>query len=424
MYSKKLGLLLAIITLISVVTLTACASSTPAPTTSAQPATAVPTTAAPPTAAQAKTLKVGVIIDLSGFLSVFFIQDEKDLELTAQMINDKGGITVQGQKYNIQLAVEDGKSSPDGALSAANKLVYDEQIKFALGPMAFEGAATTPIFEANKVLHVFNYSDCNPTSINPNTIYGFVGDNAPVGQAIAMFKITQKEFPKAKTVAIVLPDDGSPPFLMPKYKPILESMGYTVLNGGNPVTFPNNMEDFTPIADKLNALNPDAIIQTSSTPASVGSIVKGLRSLGNTVPYICNSFGSIPAVLDIIGPAGSTNFITLNYTADDPNNPPLLKELIAKMPPNSFITFSYANCLYVLTQVMQKANSSDPEAVKTTWESMDTVDTLFGTGILGGDQTYGLKHHAVGVPVPYQKVMNGQVQTLPYSDWMDVGAIP
>jgi branched-chain amino acid transport system substrate-binding protein len=408
MYSKKLGILLAIITLISVITLTACSGSTPTPTA----------------AAAAKTLKIGTIIDLSGFLSVFFIQDEKNLQLTANYINEKGGLTINGQKYNIKLVVQDGKSSVEGALTAVNMLVSDPEIKFALGPMAFEGGATTPVFEAHKVLHIFNYCICDPTSINSNTPYAFVGDDGPVGQAIAMFKIAKKEYPDAKTVALVCPDDGSAQFLIPKYKPVLATMGYTVLNNGEAVSFPNEMQDFTPIADKLNALKPDIIIQTSTTPTSVGGIVKGLRALGNKVPFICNNFGGIPSILDLIGAQGSTNYISLSYYADDPNNPPLFKELISRMPPKSFVTFSYANCLYTLTQIIQKANSIDPDAVKAAWESTETVETIFGTGVMGGEQTYGLKNHAVGVPVPYQKVMDNKVLTLPYNDWMDVGKIP
>ena len=62
--------------------------------------------------------------------------------------------------------------------------------------------------------------------------------------------------------------------------------------------------------------------------------------------------------------------------------------------------------------------------VGTAWGMYGCRRHIVRTGVMGGDQTYGLKHHAVGVPVPYQKVMNGKIQSLPYNDWMDVGAIP
>jgi hypothetical protein len=70
---------------------------------------------------------------------------------------------------------------------------------------------------------------------------------------------------------------------------------------------------------------------------------------------------------------------------------------------------------------MKAADSIDPEAVKTKWESMDKVDTIYGPGIISGDETYGIKHHAVGNPFAYEIMMNGKVT---FGGWVDVGAIP
>jgi hypothetical protein len=52
---------------------------------------------------------------------------------------------------------------------------------------------------------------------------------------------------------------------------------------------------------------------------------------------------------------------------------------------------------------------------------MDKVETLFGTGYVSGDETYGIKKHAIGHPLPYQKVVNGKVV---FGGWNDVGPIP
>jgi hypothetical protein len=49
--------------------------------------------------------------------------EEKNLKIVEQMLNERGGITVQGQKYNIQLVGEDGNSTLDGVSAAATKLV-------------------------------------------------------------------------------------------------------------------------------------------------------------------------------------------------------------------------------------------------------------------------------------------------------------
>jgi len=61
------------------------------------------------------------------------------------------------------------------------------------------------------------------------------------------------------------------------------------------------------------------------------------------------------------------------------------------------------------------------EAVKAKWETSSTVETMFGEGIISGDQTYGIKHHAVGYPYPYQRVQDGKIVS---TTWVEMGAIP
>ena len=79
------------------------------------------------------------------------------------------------------------------------------------------------------------------------------------------------------------------------------------------------------------------------------------------------------------------------------------------------------NGLWVLAKVIQAADSLDPAVVKAKWESMDTVDCLFGKGYFGGEKTYGLKNHAVSHPLPYQVLKNGKPT---FGGWIDVGRIP
>jgi branched-chain amino acid transport system substrate-binding protein len=422
---KRYLWLAAALFLISALVFTGCSKSTT--TTTSAPATTTPakTTSS---AAPVKTLKIGALVDLSGFLSVFYLEGEKDLEITANYINDHGGITVQGQKYNIEIVARDSKSSPDGALASANQLVFQDQVKYVIGPISFEGVATTPLFEQNKILHIFNFTSTAAQEIGPDTPYAFTGDNSALDFGRAVFKIGRKEFPNTKTCAIVLPDDGTASYVVPKMLPILQGLGYTVLNNGEGILFPNDMQDFSPIVSKLNSLNPDIIFQSSTSPPAAYGILKGMRSLGMTTAYVCTLFpGDMNNVIKAVGEAAATNFACTNYKADDPNNPPMLNELIARLPPNTpFFTFTLGNCLTVLTNIMQQADSLDVDAIKAKWESLDTISgCVYGTGSMGGDKTYGgLHHHAVSFPIPYNKLMDGKIATIAGSDWLELGATP
>ena len=198
----------------------------------------------------AKTLKIGYVLSLSDWYSVFDTVEDRYINACAKMINDKGGVTVQGQRYNIELVGEDGKSTMDGATAAATKLVYDHKVKFVIGATAFFNAAVAPVFEPNKVLHVLGYYSAQPGELDNTTPFGFLGYNASIGNTLTAVKAMKKEFPNVKKLVIVTPDDGAIPYLMPKVKKILEANGFTPV--GDIIGFPNQMEDFSPIAAKAD----------------------------------------------------------------------------------------------------------------------------------------------------------------------------
>jgi len=76
--------------------------------------------------------------------------------------------------------------------------------------------------------------------------------------------------------------------------------------------------------------------------------------------------------------------------------------------------------VYLLKTLIEAAQSLDPTEVKAKFESMDTVDTIYGTGVIGGEETFGIKH-VVAHPLPVQKWENGKAVP---AGWMDVGFIP
>jgi ABC-type branched-subunit amino acid transport system substrate-binding protein len=380
----------------------------------------------PAATAGAKTLKIGVLADLSGFLSVFYLEATHDMQLTADYINAHGGVKAQGQQYNIELVIRDSKSSPDGALAAANQAIFQDQVKYVIGPIAFEGAATTPLFEQNKIFHIFNSSTTSSQEMSASSPYAFAGDSNTVDFGTALAMIAKKEYPKAKTVVIVYPDDGTPQFVAPKIYANLQAMGYTPLNNNEAVKYPNDMQDFSPIASILKTINPDLIIQPAASPPHVYGILKGIRSLGMSSVYATSLFPGDPnSLIQAVGADSATNFVCLNYRKDNPNYAPVLKDLIPKLDPKSpFFTFTLGNCLMDLTNVMNLANSLDVDAVKAKWESLDTISSVYGSGKVGGDKTTGLHHHTVTFPLYYEKYTDGKIVTDVASMVVDPGATP
>ena len=101
-----------------------------------------PTTAA--AAGPTKTLPIGLILQISDWYSVIDANELGDCQIVVQMINERGGIKVKGESYKVELLVEDGKSSLDGNIAAANRLVLNSKVKFVIGPNGFFSAASSP----------------------------------------------------------------------------------------------------------------------------------------------------------------------------------------------------------------------------------------------------------------------------------------
>ena len=373
--------------------------------------------ASPAFAGEAKTLEIGVLAALTGFGSAAETLVAQGAEVAKDWLNEKGGITVDNQKYEIKLVVEDTKSTATGTVAAATKLVYDDKVKFILGtvvPYMVEAGGT--VTEPAKVLRVLAYNCAMPSEYGPKTPYTFLGQDASVEGAIASLSYLVESHPEVKSVVFIIPDDGSIPYLGKVVRELAEARGLTVKGI---VGWTHDTVDFTPIAAKAIALDPDAIHMTNGWPGPLGSILKAAREAGFTKPIV-SFHNPAPDVKMVAGEAASTNFITNGIIWDDPGNPPMIKELGARFVKQYGNAFYYHfwgfNLLYHLAQAIDAAQSLDPTVVRDKWEKMDTIETVYGTGRMCGEKTYGFKH-TVCHPVAIQVLDNGKVTQV---KWVDV----
>jgi branched-chain amino acid transport system substrate-binding protein len=401
--------------ILSIVLLTSlvagCQRATPAEPTS-------PTT---PTA-QEKSIRIGVIMGITGFFSVREVPDLYQAEIARDMINEQGGITVNGEKYKVELVVADTKSTMDGVTAAANKLVFDEKIKFIIGPTAFFAAAAA-ICDPNKVLRFVTWGVNTPGEVDATTPYAFLGGSGSVLTSVAIVKYLKKTYPNVKKVAWISPDDGSPAAMIGIDTDLLNEQGISIV--GEPLLYPNETQDFSAFAAKLNAVKEaDAIFLQNGLVPHIGAIVKGLREMGNYKPFA----GSLPArisqIMTITGPDALKDVFTTGYTPTDPNMPPIAKEIVNKVMAEHGADYQLEmtapNCLWIIKEGIEAAQSMDPTVVKEKLESMDEVDTIWGPAKISGEKTFGIKH-VVASPQTIQVLKDG-VETS--AGWIDLGYIP
>lgn len=370
-----------------------------------------------------KTLRVGLILGITGFFSVREVPDLNQGIVCKDMINEQGGITVNGDNYTVEFVVADTKSTFDGVTAAANKLVYDEGIDIIIGPTAFFAPAAGAVCDPEQVLRLNTWVVNTPGEVDETTPYSFFAGNGSLLTTAAAAKYLSANYPEVKTVSIVTPDDGAPPYVIPIATDILAAEGISVV--GDPVIYPNETQDFSTYVAKLNAIEEaDAIFMQNGLVFQMGPLVKGLRESGNYKPYA----GSLPArisqVMTIAGEEAMQDVFSIALTPGDPGMDPIASEIIdrviAEHGADYQLEMTVPNCLWILKEAIEAAQSTDPMTIKDQLESMDEIETIWGTAKICGEQTLGIKH-VIASPQAVQVLENG-VETS--AGWIDLGYIP
>ncbi len=131
----------------------------------------------------AKEDPVGLLVGLTGWFSVPGNIELTECKTAAEMVNDRGGMTIKGEKYLIDLVPEDMKSTNEGTTAAVNKLIYDDKVQFIVGPSAFWGPASAPLCEANKMINVLGYCANTPGELDKNTPHRVLAEDGSMGHA-------------------------------------------------------------------------------------------------------------------------------------------------------------------------------------------------------------------------------------------------
>lgn len=369
-------------------------------------------------AADPKPIEIGGLFCLTGFGSAAETYIHQGAKLAEEWYNEKGGITIKGEKHKIKLIAEDMKGTADGAAAAANKLLYDHKVKLVVGtvvPFMVQAAGT--VLEPAKVVRVALYNCALPSEYGPSTPYMFVGQNATVEGISPSLEYLKEAYPSVKNVSYVIPDDGSVPYLSPIFTNLATKVGYKVASIEK---WAMNTQDFTPVVMKILSTKPDSIAFANGWPQATGSMLKVAREMGFKGPIFGCNYDDCYQIMQIAGKDASTDFFIHSLMFDSPDMTPMIK-MIAKKAKEKYnevytTTVWGFQGMYVLAQAIEKAQSTDPTAVKEAWEKMDKIDTVYGPGKMGGLKTYGIKH-TVCHPNPIQALKNGEVRWI---KWVDV----
>jgi branched-chain amino acid transport system substrate-binding protein len=370
-----------------------------------------------------KTIKIGALDSLTGVMAPGETPMHQGVLVAVDYLNEKGGIMVKGQKYKIELLTEDTKSTGEGMIAAANKLIMEKDVKFFVGGVMTESnlAANSVIVPAGVVLNR-HYICLADDEIGPKAQNVFSQSPGAVAGMRVAFAYIKEKYPKAKTFSFIWPADGGEPSRAKFLKIVAAEFGFKVVHTGS---FPNDTTDFNPVVKKALEAKADVFSPIDGWPYHMGSIIKVARASGYKGPLFNVTPSAIGDVFDAAGGGKEVEgFFLASYYEGDPKLPPITaeagKRLQAKFGKfTHFQAFGF-NTLWTLVQAIESAQSLDPAVVAKHWRTMKNIQTVTGPGKMCGQKTFGIDN-IVCQPLSITQIVNGKFVNV---KWAGTGHTP
>ncbi|MDY0018513.1 MAG: ABC transporter substrate-binding protein [Anaerolineae bacterium] len=330
------------------------------------------------------TVKIAILAPLSGDVATFGESTRNGAMMAVEEWNAKGGVLGK----QIEVVVEDSQCSAEAAVSAANKVIDQDGVKFIIGEVC--SSASIPISEVAMAKGIFQIS---PTSTNPSVTVDEAGKTKSTifracfidpfqGTVGAKFAL---ENLGAKTAAVFL-DQGND-----YVRGLAEFFRDAFEAGGGEVvvweTYTGEDQDFSAILTKVKDASPD-VLYLPDYYSTVNLIAAQAREKGVTA-VMMGGDGWDSSDLDVTVVDGG--YFTNHYSADDPR--PVVQDFVKKYQekygsvPDALATLAY-DAANILFQGMENAKSAEPAEVAKAVETGSFP-------VVSGDISYDASHNPV-----------------------------
>lgn len=327
-------------------------------------------------AASAQSLKIGVLATLSGAGTAWGMSMKGAAELAAEDVNSKGGLEVGGKKYKIEVVTYDDNYKASDALTALNRLVFDDGIKFIVGPLGSAPAlAILPVSTENKVITMT--MAFTPKALSAEYKYSF----RPVIPSDVFSDPQVKwlvEKLGLKRIGGLFPNDESG-----QQVAAANEAGYVAV-GAKFVAkefFERERVDFIPLLTRVLAQNIDAFELDGNSPQTAGLLVKQLRELGFKGPIIRTGGDATADLIKIAGVQATENvYVHQPIDTDSAAIKQYTKrfEDKYKIPLNAFSPFFYANMQILFSSMTAAGTVTDTDKIRQSMLAVKDFESVLG----------------------------------------------
>ncbi|MEQ9606963.1 MAG: amino acid ABC transporter substrate-binding protein [Kiloniellaceae bacterium] len=343
--------------------------------------------------AQAKvegdTIVLGSANSLTGKYSSNGIDTQNGYDLAIKVINDKGGVTIDGKQYKLAVKYYDDESTPARTAQLLERLIEQDGVQYILGPYSSATTiAAAPVTEKYQVPMV-EAEGASRALFNKGYKYLFAvlsTSEQYLSSAIdlaAEVAENNGKKPSDVRVAMVFENDA---FSLDVRAGVMEQMKKHGMEAVIDDKMPADLSDISATLTKVKALKPDLLVVSGHNKGAV-TAARQMKELQVEVPMVAMTHCEGAKVTDQFGPAADGYLCptqwaeTLSY-ADEYFGSAADYDKLFRETFDGYTTVPYqaaqaSAAVIVWKEAFEKANSLDPQKVRDAIAATD-METFYG----------------------------------------------
>jgi len=320
----------------------------------------------------ADTVKIGMVAPLTGPGAFSGQLQSQGFKLAVDEVNKAGGILGR----QIEAAIEDDQTTNPGAVLAFSKLAGDKNIVAFIGPIRSTQihAMAPDVLKLGKPVMIGG-TDPTLTHMDNPWLFRFRPNDTFSARVIADFGTNTLG---KKKWAIVHSTDAFGTAGMKNLTEALKGLGVEpVLVQG----YPNNSQDFTPVALALKRSGADVLGSYMTFEADVAILAKQMRQLGVIITWVGSPSNATTNALKLGGPALYGTYAVVDFNKD--SAPPAKDfhakyEAAYKATPDIFASWPY-DAVHILALAINNAKSLEPDKIRAALIAVKGYEGAEGT---------------------------------------------
>ena len=315
--------------------------------------------------ASAQTVKIGWFGPETGDSALWGQAELATVKMMAEDYNAKGGITVGGKKYKVEIVAYDDKGDSVEAVNVVKRLIYQDKVVAIVGAQGSgEAIPVAPLVNEAKVPLVASTATNPKVTVNDDgSVNAFMFRACftdPYQGKVAAYFASQK-MKKQKAAILMTIDDPYSTGLSQYFKESFEKLGGKVVAE---VSYTSGEKDFRAPLTKIKAANPD-IIFIPAYYNDVALAAKQARELGIKQILLGGDGWPSENLVSLAGKALEGCMFINHLDMDGPEAKPMRDEYKKKYGKNAELnSYMVYDALSMVVDAMQRAKSVEPVAIQ------------------------------------------------------------